>query len=314
MPSESDAIDAEAEIDRLFQGPAQAFVEARNALAARLKSSGDKEAATRVKALARPNVPAWAANQVYWTARREFDGLVVSMDRLQKAQLQSGAGGAALREAMKSRREALDAVVRRAQSLLVDAGMGAPADVLLRVANTLEALAAEAGRKAQVRPGRLARELEPPGFDAFAAMAEADPTTLLRGGGSEKGRPTGPSDAGRMPKSVVTPLVPEPADEARARKVEALRTALAEAERRLDRVRREAAEASAALSVAAKRAEAASAELEEAKRRFERARDRAALTAQDEAAAGRKAAELSAARDVAEADRDAARHALRAVE
>lgn len=69
-------IDVETEIDRLYQLSLAEFVAARNALAARLKSGGDKDNAARVRALARPNVPAWAANRAYWTARREFDALI----------------------------------------------------------------------------------------------------------------------------------------------------------------------------------------------------------------------------------------------
>jgi hypothetical protein len=305
-------IDAEAETDRLYQVLPSAFVEARNALATRLKSSGDKDGAARVKTLARPSLTAWAANQVYWTARAEFDGLVASGERLHKAQLQSGIGGTALRDAMKARREALDFVLRRAAALLTNAGQAANPAVLRRVSNTLEALAADRGRSAQVQPGRLVKDLDPPGFEAFGAAAETDPVTTSR----------------HVPSAVVAPSavgveqaggpVAEPQtegiDEARVREMEVLRSRLVEAEQRLDRARREAREAAGSLSVATKRAEAARGELDESRRRFERATERAASTAEDEAAAGRKAEELAASREEAEAVRDEALRALRVAE
>lgn len=292
MESGSSGLDLEAETDRLYQLPLDAFVEARNALAARLKASGDKEAAGRVRALVRPNVSAWAANQVYGQARSEFDAFVASVERLRSAQLTGAGGGPSLRDAMKARRDAQEAVLRRAEGLLTGAGHGSSPATLLRVSKTLEALAAEGGRPAEVRPGRLAQDLEPPGFEALAAMAE-----------------TGP------PAS--SPRVEEPAAEnphAAAEPEAGLRATLAELEKRLERARREAREAAGALSVAEMRSAAARAELDEAKRRLERAQDRAAHLAEDERAARRKADELTVARDAAEAERDTALRALRNVD
>jgi colicin import membrane protein len=100
----------------------------------------------------------------------------------------------------------------------------------------------------------------------------------------------------------------------RAEAGERLRVALADAEKRLEQARREFREASGALSVAEKRAEAAKAELQEASRRLERAEERAALTAEDETSARQKAEQAAAARESAEAERDASLRALRAVE
>ncbi len=291
MDNGSPGLDIDAETDRLYQIPLDAFVEARNALAARLKASGDKEAAGRVKALARPSVSAWVSNQVYWQARQEFEVFVASVERLRTAQLTGAVGGAALRDAMKARRDALEVVLRRAEGLLAGSGHGSTPATLLRVSKTLEALAAEGGRPAPVRPGRLAQDLEPPGFEALAAMGEAGPPAS-------------------SPKA--EPAVEKP--HATAEPAESLRAALAEAEKSLDRVRREAREALGALSVAEKRAEAARAELDEAARRLERAKSRMALTAEEEAAARKKADELAAARDAAEAERDTALRALRTVD
>jgi DNA repair exonuclease SbcCD ATPase subunit len=159
------------------------------------------------------------------------------------------------------------------------------------VSKTLEALAVEGSRPAAVPPGRWSADLEPPGFDAFATLAEAGPP---------------PSSPKVEPAAEKPHVTAEPA--------QSLRAALAESEKRLDRVRREAREAAGALSVTEKRAAAARDELDEAKRRLERAQDRAALLAQDEVVARQKAEELAASRDAAEAERDSALRALRTID
>jgi hypothetical protein len=289
-------IDVEAEIDRLYQLPLVQFTEERNALAARVKARGDKVVAARVKSLARPNVSTWVTNQIYWTARPEFEAFLASAQQIRDVQA-GGAGGAALREAMQKRREAQAAVMRRAESCLASAGHGANPGTLRRVSETLQALAAESAGATDVRPGRLVHDLDPPGFEAFAGLAGALP-------------PAAPP-ASRVPPEP-TPLVSEARSGARA--LEEARNALAEAERRVERARREAREADGALSVAAKRAESARVELGQMHRRFERAQERVAGTAADESAARLEAGRLASARDAAEEAREAAVRALRALE
>jgi hypothetical protein len=311
MSTESKDLDVEAEIDRLYQLPLDAFVAARNALAARLKACGDKDGTARVKALVRPSIPAWAANQVYWSARPEFDALLASVERLRQAQ-QGAAGGTALREAMKARREAQDLVLRAASARLASAGHGAKPDTLHRVSNTMEALAARGARSAEARPGRLVQDLEPPGFDALASVAGTESPS--RGSRLETAAPASAAPAASQPKADHSGAKVDQVGAVDVIARDQLRLALAESEKRLDLARRQAREAAGAHSVAEKRAEAARAELIEATRRLERAKERAAVTAEDEAATRRTAEEMAAARDSAEADRDEAVSALRGVE
>ena len=70
--------DAEA----LYRAPLAEFVDARNALAARLRKAGDAEASARVKALPKPSAAAWALNQVYWRARDDYSRMIAAGDRL----------------------------------------------------------------------------------------------------------------------------------------------------------------------------------------------------------------------------------------
>jgi hypothetical protein len=271
-------IDVEAETDRLYQLPPAEFVAARNALAARLKSSGDKDGAARVRALARPSVAAWAANQAYSTARSAFDALIERTRRLQSAQTGEGAG---LREAMNERREALATVVARAQFVLVAAGLDSSPDTLRRVSNTFEALAARTDGQTP-HPGRLVRDLDPPGFDALTATTPA------------------PSEPPR-----------EIANEPRSVSVERARAELAEAETRLERASQDARDAATAQSIAAKNAADAEEQLAALARRLEEAKQKAEHAA-SQATAARTKAELRAhARDHAEAARNAALGRLR---
>jgi hypothetical protein len=290
-------IDIEAETDRLYQLPLAEFTAARNALAARLKSGGDKEQAALVRALPRPSIPAWAANQAYWAARVEFDALVLSTGRLQRAQVE-GATGAELREAMKERRETPGVVLKRAESLLVAAGHGAGQDTLRRVSDALEALALWATRPdgAPVRPGRLVGDLESPGFDVITALSQDREQVV------PAGRPSGPvGPAGGPPKELAAAL-------------EHARQALAEAERSLEHAKRQAREAEGARSLAEGRAQAARNEVDEAARRLDGARERAALATDAAAKAQAEAGRLALARDAVEAAREAAARSVRDLE
>ncbi|HXB56261.1 MAG TPA: hypothetical protein VN461_15890 [Vicinamibacteria bacterium] len=305
------SVDVETEIDRLYQLSLAEFIAARNALAAKLKAGGDKDNAARVRELGRPNVTAWAANLAYWRARPEFDALTASTRRLQSAQAE-GATGMALREAMKERREAQAALMERAKSLLVTAGHGASQDTLRRVSGTFEALAAESTHTDGVRahPGRLIRDLEPPGFEAITQLAHDPPSGLRPDPGPSVQAPAEADSASRTNLSRAA----ERTNETRIEPLEHARAESAEAERRLERARREAREAAGARSVAEKRAQGARDELDEVTRRFNRAQERVGITAADAAAAREEAERKAAALEQAEAARDAARRSLRDLE
>jgi len=236
--------ESDAEVDGLFRLPLEGFTEARNELATRLRGQGRGDDAARVKALAKPTASAWAANQLYWNARPVFEALIHAGGRLRDAQ-RRGAGAEELREAIRARRDALQAALREAEAALASAGHGAGPQVLRRVAATLEALASGAG---EGRPGTLTGDLEAPGFDALAGLVARGPAP--------------------RPAAKATPEAK--AEEARSRAAE--EAALHEAE--AARQKRRAEEAAATLAEARQRAEGARRELEEAQRRLDRARER----------------------------------------
>ena len=155
--------DLEPELDRLFALHPGEFIDARNALAARLKSCGRTEDSARVKALKKPTAPAWAVNQLRFSAPDLLDALHAAADRLR-------AGPADVREAMAARREALAAARAAAEKLLETSGLTATPQTLQRVTATLEAVATYGKTPGRPVAGRLTEELAAPGIEDLAAL------------------------------------------------------------------------------------------------------------------------------------------------
>ena len=155
-------------IDDLYQQPLGGFIGSRNALAKTLSGAD----ATGVKALPKPTVVAWAANQVYWRARSTYDALMRSGERVRKAQIAALQGKAAdVRAANEDHRRAVAAAVSEAERLASDAGSKPSPDALTR---TFEALSLTPHPPDP--PGRLVEGLQPAsGFEALAGITPAGP-------------------------------------------------------------------------------------------------------------------------------------------
>ena len=94
----------------LYQDDPRAFVASRNLLAGDLVRAGQRDLATRIRSLARPQTSAWLVNQFYWHERAEYDALLAAgaaMRDAQQARL-SGGRGAEFVRAMAER----DAICR----------------------------------------------------------------------------------------------------------------------------------------------------------------------------------------------------------
>jgi hypothetical protein len=161
----------ENDLDVLFRLPVAEFTAARNTLAAQLKKGGRRDESERAKALAKPSITAWAVNQLYWQHREAFNRLIATGQRFRQAQTSSRAGKVAdMREALDARREALLHLSDLATVLLRDAGSSPTPETIHRISTTLEALSAYASFSDDVRPGRLTRDVDPPGFDSLASL------------------------------------------------------------------------------------------------------------------------------------------------
>ncbi len=155
----------------LYQAPLGDFIEARNALATRLRKAGAAETAARVKALPKPGAPSWALNQVYWQTRADYDRLIAAGDRLRSLQQQMLGGRAGdPRESMQERQTAVRQVVERAARFLADAGQPPTDATRQRIAVTADALATWGSQPQGYVPGRLDRDIDPPGFAALASL------------------------------------------------------------------------------------------------------------------------------------------------
>lgn len=158
----------EDDVDALFTLPLAEFTGARNALAARLKKSGQGDQANQVKALVKPSISAWAANQLYWQHRKAFDQLIATGQRFRKAQI---AGKVAdVHAALDARREALLHLSELATALLRDGGHNPSPDTERRITTTLEALSVYGSLPGGPPSGRLTHDVDPPGFDSLASL------------------------------------------------------------------------------------------------------------------------------------------------
>jgi hypothetical protein len=164
------------EIDRLYQLPLPEFTAARNALAAR---AGVR--AAEIRRLPKPNVAAWAVNQIYWQRSKIRDRLETASRRLREAHAHQLAGNSVdIAAAEAAHRAAVTAAVAEARELLSRAGDGATAATVQAVSETLETVVW------QTLDGRLSRPLKRTGLEAFAALK----------GGTLKG--------GRRPAQILT--------------------------------------------------------------------------------------------------------------
>jgi len=274
--------DLDEEIDRLYGLPLEQFVSGRDALAKRLRGEKRREDADAVKALRKPTVAAWAANQVL---RSQPDGrraLLEAGDALRAAQedLLAGRGdAAAARSAAEGERRAVGDLVSAARGLARDEGFLSDA-VLDRVRETLHAAATDDDARAEVEAARLDRERRPAAFGGVEGFAVAPPARA-RAAPTKRPRPAQPADR--------KPAVDGEAD--REREAERERRA-AERDRRRE-LQAALREAKAAERDAGRRRREAERAAHDTERQFARARADldAAEAAEREAAARRQAAE-----------------------
>lgn len=148
----------EDRIDQLYQLPLDEFTAARNSLA---KESGDNS----IKKLEKPNLAAWAVNQLYWHERKLFDEVIKTSTQVRTAHKQMLAGKAAdvkaaetfLAEAMRKAKNA----IRR---ILEASGNNASDAVMTPVTETLDAL------PTTDTPGRFTKPLRRSGFEALQGI------------------------------------------------------------------------------------------------------------------------------------------------
>lgn len=249
-------------IDGVYQVPLDRFTAVRNELA---RARGGAEAA-RVRSLPKPNVVAWALNQLYWFSRPAYDRLVTATAGLRAAQAAVLAGKAAdLRGAEAAHREALRDTLEETVRLLEAAGHARTPDTLRAITAAFEALPWK-------EAGRLARAPAASGFEALAglAIAPAPPRPqAVPAAPRDQGVPVeAPSrrDGGRER------LARQRAEEARAREEEEVRAREEQARRAADEALRRATQSRERLARLREEEQAARARFEQAREALDAAR------------------------------------------
>jgi hypothetical protein len=165
------------EVDRLYELPLEQFTPSRDALAARLKTAGDADESRRIKGLRKPTAPAWAVNQLARRYPKQVETLIGASDRLRRAQqeLLEGASAGDLWEASMAEREAVGELLKAAEWILKESGLGASRAALDRVAGTLYAAAADPTGRSLLRRGLITQEMRRAGFGELEQSPAAVP-------------------------------------------------------------------------------------------------------------------------------------------
>jgi hypothetical protein len=168
-------VDLEPLIDELYAVDLDEFTARRDARAKELRAEGRRAAAQQVKELRKPSVAAWAVNQLARRNRRDVDLLLDAGHRAREAQrgLLEGEDRAGLEQALQTERRALQTLLGAAREILRARGSDPTPALLEKISQTLRAAAiTDEGREA-IALGRLTKELEPAGFEAFTGLAPA---------------------------------------------------------------------------------------------------------------------------------------------
>jgi hypothetical protein len=250
-------------VAELYAVPLGQFTRERDAKAAALAKAGRADEARSIKQLRRPTAALWAVNQLARLDANRLAAFLETVDRIRANQLRDPSAAV---EAVKLQRAHLVALLRRAGEALRGEGHRVSAALERRISDTLLGAAVDRRQAEDLRHGRLAAELPPPGFEALTGAPAGGRLRLVPGG--KKFQPAEPRrDA-------------EP-----SRRAEAAAAKMEERRRQAEALAREAAAREAAANELAREATAAAKALAE-KRRGLRVAQREARRA---AAAARKA-------------------------
>jgi hypothetical protein len=157
----------EAELDRLFRLAPDAMVEARNALAARLRKAGARELADYVKGLKRPTPAAWALNQLQFEQPPLLERARAAAEQVRALHARDGVDPRQLAAAVAAQRGATNELVAAALERCEAAALATGAVQRRKLLATVQGWLAGAGQEA---PGRMTRDIEHGGFDVITAV------------------------------------------------------------------------------------------------------------------------------------------------
>lgn len=281
-------VDLDEVADELYGLDPGQFMAVRTAREKEARAAGDRDLAARIKALRKPSLSAWLANQLMRTRRDHIEPLLALGEQLRE--LQASVSADQLRALTQQRHRLVYTVAQEARSLGHDRGLTVSDDVARELEQTLHAALGDPDAADAVRSGRLVSGLQYAGFG-------------LVGEGSAVG---GPGDAGTGAAGAASRAKPKPKDdlaERRKERAEQLWRAREQAQEVLDRAR-------AALTDAEEQRDEAASAAADAEQRYADARayvDQLKLDLDDaEEAASAAEHDSRAARRASEAVRKAA--------
>ncbi|WP_073257943.1 hypothetical protein [Cryptosporangium aurantiacum] len=229
--------------DELYGLDPGQFTAARTAREKEARAAGDRELAAQIKALRKPSLSAWLANQLIRDRQEQIEPLLALGEQLRE--LQASVSADQLRALTQQRHRLVYAVAQEARALGHERGQAISDDVARELEQTLHAALGDPEAAEAVRSGRLTNALQYAGF--------------------------GPVGPGPAPVATPKPKASKPADDdlavRRKERTEQLRRAREEAEEVVDRARASLVDAEAS------REESARA-LAEVEQRLQDARDR----------------------------------------
>jgi chromosome segregation ATPase len=226
--------------DSLYGLPPEQFTAARTQYEKEAKAAGDRDAAARIHAMAKPSVPAWLANQLAREHRDELQPLLALGAELRDAT--RNLAGDQLRTLSRQQHQLVYALVQQARKLARAADRSVSDDAARGLEETLHAALADEHAASLLLAGRLTEALHSSGFDSGLADTAETATNVI----PLHSRRTSGNSAGRR----------QPREEERRRAeqdlIEAQR-ALADATAALDDARGMAAAADQAAATAQER-------------------------------------------------------------
>jgi hypothetical protein len=254
-------MDLDEIVDELYGLPPEEFTAARNTAAKQAKSDGDAELSDQVKALAKPTVAAWLANQLARERADELESLALLGEQMREAT--ASMDGARLRELTPRRHSEVDALVKDAGKL---SGRKVSADVAQKLRETLDAALVDPAAAQAVRSGQLTSALRHVGFGVVDESGE--PSNVFQLAPRRSRRTAQQKKAAKKAEPKKDDKRIKEAEKAAA-EAEAVLDA---AEARVDDLKSNLAELTEQVTQAQDDIERLTAELEEAKQTLERSR------------------------------------------
>jgi hypothetical protein len=150
------------QIAELYGLPLDEFTSARDKLSKQLRAEGDKDSASRVKALKKPNIAAWALNQLAHRYPGGLEELFEVTARVRDAQRKVMSGRKAdLRAATDERNAVVARLTKLAQDVLEAGGHAAAGQTMSAIGDSLVAVASDEQGADALRSGTLSREFKP---------------------------------------------------------------------------------------------------------------------------------------------------------